>query len=298
MTLLRDFSPDPVPATPVPSPARRRGLRATALVAASVLAAGLLGVVVGGGGTATAGAVGAGSYTETLTGRRPAAEGLRRDQHQPADLHHRRRARRRDPHQRLVVVADLEAQQLRGQRGPARPSAGVQGREQRARTVLHHHARDQRHRDRRGRVPLPVRRGRPRRDARTVGAGGQGRRLERLDGHRRLERRQPHHARHHRPRPAVQLLHGQRRHRAAHRRRARPPSGATPAPPSASRSAATTTSRTPRPARPGPSTAPASARRWPARGTSRWRCCPAAATGPPSPTPTAGTPTPTSPAPG
>ncbi|MEU1807755.1 glycosyl hydrolase [Micromonospora aurantiaca (nom. illeg.)] len=67
MTLLRDFSPDPVPPTaPVPSPARRRGLRATALVAASVLAAGLLGAVVGGGGTATAGAVGAGSYTETL----------------------------------------------------------------------------------------------------------------------------------------------------------------------------------------------------------------------------------------
>ncbi|ADU10523.1 Endo-1,3(4)-beta-glucanase [Micromonospora sp. L5] len=67
MNLLRDFSPDPVPPTaPVPSPARRRGLRATALVAASVLAAGLLGAVAGGGGTATAGAVGAGSYTETL----------------------------------------------------------------------------------------------------------------------------------------------------------------------------------------------------------------------------------------
>ncbi|MFD4209712.1 glycosyl hydrolase [Micromonospora tulbaghiae] len=66
MTHLRDFSPDPVPPTaPAPSPARRRGLRATALVAASVLAAGLLGVVVAGGGTATAGAVGAGSYTET-----------------------------------------------------------------------------------------------------------------------------------------------------------------------------------------------------------------------------------------
>ncbi|MEU1843029.1 glycosyl hydrolase [Micromonospora sediminicola] len=68
MTLpLRDFSPGAAPLPePVPSPARRRPRRVVALAAVSVLAAGLLGVVVGGGGTAAAGTVGAGSYTETL----------------------------------------------------------------------------------------------------------------------------------------------------------------------------------------------------------------------------------------
>ena len=69
MTLpLRDLSPGDRPEpTPVPSPAGRRpgGVRALALATASFLAAGLLGVVVVGGGTAEAGTVGAGSYTET-----------------------------------------------------------------------------------------------------------------------------------------------------------------------------------------------------------------------------------------
>ncbi|MDZ5443353.1 glycosyl hydrolase [Micromonospora sp. 4G57] len=70
MTLpLRDVSPGDRPGpTPVPAPVGRRrggGVRALALATAALLAAGGLGVVVIGGGTAEAGTVGAGSFTET-----------------------------------------------------------------------------------------------------------------------------------------------------------------------------------------------------------------------------------------
>ncbi|WP_234039648.1 glycosyl hydrolase [Micromonospora coerulea] len=63
---LRDISPGDRPAPPAVPPGRRPGgVRALALATAAFLAAGVLGVVVIGGGAAEAGTVGTGSYTET-----------------------------------------------------------------------------------------------------------------------------------------------------------------------------------------------------------------------------------------
>ena len=126
MTLpLRDFSPGDRPEpTPVPSPAGRRpgGVRALALATASFLAAGLLGVVVVGGGTAEAGTVGAGSYTETRPPGTALPKGCGDISTNPRQFVTANAPAGRDPHQRLVVVAALEAHQLRLQREPLRPT--------------------------------------------------------------------------------------------------------------------------------------------------------------------------------
>ena len=170
--------------------------------------------------------------------------------------------------------------------------------------LLHHHADDQRHRDRRRRVPLPAT---PRTSL--VGVAGLNAPDVKVDGWSDwtvtpvLERRRPHDEGHHRPRPAVRYfqvtgggnaqittdgaadgLVQQRRHDRLHA------------------SAGTTTSRTPRPARPGRSAARRSPRPWPARATSRSPCCPPGRRQPTRPhragrPPTASTPTRTSPAP-
>ena len=303
MTLpLRDLSPGDRPEpTPVPSAAGRRpgGLRALALATASFLAAGLLGVVVVGGGTAEAGTVGAGSYTETRPPGAALPKGCGDISTNPRLFVTADAAEGRDPHQRLVVVAALEAQQLRRQREHAGPPAGVPRREQRARTVLHHHAGDQRHRHRGRRVPLPVHRGHPGRGGRARRPGRQGRRLDRLDGHRRLERR---HAAPCGP-PSATACRSATTGSPAATRRSPPPQrptvwtnsgsmiGFTRQRPRLRRVRADRRELDGQPA-------PASAPRWTARATSPSPCCPAAADRAAlAAEPTAGTPTRTSPAP-
>ena len=125
-----------------------------------------------------------------------------------------------DPHQRLVVLDPVQEDRLRLRRAAARAPRRLRHLPRRPRHLLRDHAR-------RSPAPRPgsastssLHPGPAGRRRRAERRPGPGRRLDGLDRHAVLGRRQPNAEGHHRPRPADVLLPGhRRRQRADHHRR-------------------------------------------------------------------------------